>query len=378
MIRSILEPMRRGDRGKKLALILACWTAAGVFFGSRFYLTELQRGNHVDPLRVLVTWLICFYSWAALTPAILYLLRRFPLVRGKWQRSLLIHVPASVLLSIASSSATDVLCRLIPYTITRSPYTWDFLTLLHTEIFIYWTVVMVYYLCNYYLRQQQRELQTAQLRLKAAELESSLKQAQLDALKMQLHPHFLFNTLNTISALMVEDTQAANRVLVQLSELLRAALKNDCHEVKLREELEFLRSYLEIEQTRYQNRLKVRIEADPATLDAKVPHLILQPLVENAIKHGIAPYDRPGVIEVSARRVNGTVELMVRDNGPGRPAGRNAELNGIGLANTRARLEKLYGTDFRFSLENAEAGGLVVNLAIPHRTDSAPVVDAIK
>ena len=218
----------------------------------------------------------------------------------------------------------------------------------------------------YYRKYREREL-------RALQLETRLAQAQLDALKMQLHPHFLFNTLNSISVLMSEDVVAARRMLTRMSELLRASLENvGKHEVSLREELDFLGNYLEIEQTRFHDRLAVRMQIEPGVLDARVPNLILQPLVENAIRHGVAPRAQQGLIEISAVREDGMVQLKVRDNGPGLQLSAPESLTkGIGLSNTQARLNQLYGSHHRFELKDAPGGGLEVVIAIPFRNGFA-------
>src|SRR4029079_2186861 len=176
----------------------------------------------------------------------------------------------------------------------------------------------------------------------------------LQALKMQLHPHFLFNTLNSISALLDEDVDAADQMLARLGDLLRMTLENSgAQEITLQEELEFLRCYLEIEQVRFNDRLTVDMKIEPATLDAQVPNLILQPIVENAIKHGIVSRIAPGRIEISAIRYGGSLKLQVRDNGPGLHPGEASSgrvKEGLGLANTRARLEQRYRHDHRFEM----------------------------
>jgi len=186
---------------------------------------------------------------------------------------------------------------------------------------------------------------------------------------MQLHPHFLFNTLNSISVLMRDDTQAANRMLLRLSELLRVSLKRESNqEIPLREELEFLGSYLEIEQTRFQDRLTVNFDIEKDTLDAYVPNLILQPIVENAIRHGIAPRAEAGLIQIQAYRENGSVELCVKDNGAGLSETEGIK-SGIGLANTWKRLEKLYAEHYGFEISSPSTGGLQVILKIPFHTN---------
>ena len=182
---------------------------------------------------------------------------------------------------------------------------------------------------------------------------------------MQLNPHFLFNTLNTISSLMHKDVEAADRMLARLSDLLRYALEStDAQEVPLRQELDFLGGYLEIQQARFGERLTVDREIDPVTLDARVPNLLLQPMVENAIQHGIAPHARPGRIVLRARRHDGRLDLEVEDNGGGLPAGESL-VEGVGISNTRARLQQLYGADHRFLLDKAPGGGLLVKILIP-------------
>ncbi|HMV49826.1 MAG TPA: histidine kinase, partial [Blastocatellia bacterium] len=187
----------------------------------------------------------------------------------------------------------------------------------------------------------------------------------LQALKMQLQPHFLFNTLNSISALQLTDVETANRMTARLGDFLRLTLDNaGTQEVTLRQEMEFLRGYLEIEQLRFQERLQVTFDLTPEALEARVPNLILQPIVENSIRHGIAPVSEAGRIEVRAARQNGHLELSVRDDGPGIVAGESGK-DGIGLANTRSRLQQLYGDAHRLDIENAAGGGLLVKMTIP-------------
>jgi LytS/YehU family sensor histidine kinase len=187
-------------------------------------------------------------------------------------------------------------------------------------------------------------------------------------LKMQLQPHFLFNTLHAIAELVHEDPRAADRMVAGLGSLLRISLESAGRQmVTLREELEFLEAYLAIEQVRFRERLSVAVEIDPHALDARVPHLLLQPLVENAIRHGVAPRMAAGRVTVSARRENGRVEIEIADNGRGLPNG-TPRAEGVGLRNTRARLEQLYGNEFRLELANGPAGGAVARLALPYQT----------
>jgi len=190
-------------------------------------------------------------------------------------------------------------------------------------------------------------------------------------LRMQLHPHFLFNTLNSIAALIHKDPDAADRMTARLSDLLRLTLENaGVQEVPLVKELEFLELYLEIERTRFADRLVVRTEITADTLDASIPYLILQPLVENAIRHGVASRSSPGCVIVSAVRESDMLVLQVKDDGPGISAG--VSRNGLGLSSTRARLEKLYGNAHRFELSNVNGGGLSVKLTFPFQLTVRP------
>jgi two-component system, LytTR family, sensor kinase len=205
----------------------------------------------------------------------------------------------------------------------------------------------------------------------AERLAAGLTEARLHALKMQLQPHFLFNTLNAISALIPADARPARRMVARLGDLLRTALEHEeTQEVTLREELAFLQPYLEIEQARLEGRLTVAMEIAPDTLDARVPHLVLQPLVENAIRHGIAPRIDPGRVEISATRDadHRFLQLEVRDDGPGMDRDNQVRTRkGVGLANIQSRLEQLYGGEHRFALENHPAGGVVVRISLPFR-----------
>ncbi|HKP75645.1 MAG TPA: histidine kinase, partial [Longimicrobiaceae bacterium] len=218
---------------------------------------------------------------------------------------------------------------------------------------------------QYFGRTRMRELA-------AARLETQLVVAELQTLELQLQPHFLFNALNSVSALMIHDVAAADRVLRRIIDLLRLAVEGSRTQlVPLRQELAFLRLYLEIQQVRYgEDRLRVVERIDPPTLPVNIPHMILQPLVENSIRHGIAPLgSRQGRLEISAAVEGARLRVEVRDDGVGLPeAWSEEEMAGIGIANTRARLEQLYGAGYRFSVEPAPGGGTAVHLVIPTET----------
>jgi len=354
--------------------IIGGWTLFGFFFSCQVYLHFAYLGKPESFVRIIIAWLVCSYLWALLTPLVLYLARRFPLERDAVFGRAAIHLFFGSLFSLLQLGAyTFVHQWLIGDTSKPFLPLQKFLYLLvaefHFNLLIYCAILGLHQALGYYRRFREREQRAAQLELEAAQLETQLTRAQLDALKMQLHPHFLFNTLNTISVLMKEDTEAANRMLVRLSELLRTALKStNTHEITLRQELEFLRSYLEIEQTRFHDRLKISIKAPPETLDARVPNLILQPLVENAIRYAVTPRADETLVEICAERSNGHLRLIVRDDGDG-IGEQAADSNGIGLSNTKARLEKLYGATQIFELSEPDKSGLQVSITIPFRTN---------
>jgi two-component system, LytTR family, sensor kinase len=363
--------------GRKYLLIFGGWTLLALFFSCQSFINYTYAGRSQPFLRILTPWLVCSYLWALLTPLVLRVAERFPIEKDFLWKRVGIHLLFGSLISLFQIGIyvlvfygliSDSPKPFLPLQSFQNVLVGEF----HFNLLLYFTVVGLWHVYDYYNRFRERERRAAQLEVEAAQLETQLANAQLDALKMQLHPHFLFNTLNTISVLMQEDVTAANRMLVQLSELLRVALKNTgTHEITLRQELEFLRSYLEIEQTRFQDRLKIKMEVAPETLDAKVPNLILQPLVENCIRHAVAPRACQSEIEICAVRSNGHLELLVRDDGDGIDEARVTANNGIGLSNTRARLEKLYGAEHKFELSPVETGGLQISISIPfHVSDN--------
>ncbi len=339
------------------------WTLLGVFFASQLYISYAYSRNPITFAKALLYSMGEWYVWMALTPPILWLARRFPIERRAGRRTLLVgllvHIPAGLFFVFLKLSLDALLPHVIPWLPARRFFPGQ----IHPNLVTYWVIVGLSHALDFYRRYREREL-------RASQLEARLAQAQLQMLKMQLHPHFLFNTLHAISALIHKDAEAADHMIARLSDLLRLTLESaGVQEVPLKQELEFLEPYLEIEQTRFQDRLQVGMDIDPAVLDALVPNLILQPLVENAIRHGVAPRSDPGRIEIRARRENESLRLEVRDNGPG--LRQEALQEGLGLANTRARLEQLYGAEHRFELANATEGGLAVTLILPFR-EAAP------
>ncbi len=242
----------------------------------------------------------------------------------------------------------------IPYFLVNIPDT------MGLSFIIYGAIVLARYVSNYYKKYKEEELKSIQTAEKLA-------QAELRALKMQLHPHFLFNTLHAISALMHKDIIIAEKMINRLSDLLRYSLKNTGQQlVSLRQELEFLELYLEIEKVRFQGRLQVNLHIDAKLLDAEVPHLILQPLVENALKHGIAPKAKGGLITITAQIMQEMLLLKVNDDGKSMTATHFTHLKeGIGLENTRLRLGQLYENNHKFQIDNCQGKGFEVRISIP-------------
>jgi LytS/YehU family sensor histidine kinase len=234
------------------------------------------------------------------------------------------------------------------------------INLLGFSVILYVATVFAWHAVTYYHDLKERKL-------RSTELESRLHQAQLEALRSQVHPHFLFNTLHSIAELIHENPPLAEQLILRLADLLREVLKAPVQqEVPLGDEIKFIKSYLEIEQMRLGDRLTVEWDVAPETLAACVPSLVLQPLVENAIQHGIAALARPGRLAIQARREDGYLHLQVRDTGPGLAHDQAKHGNGIGLANTESRLRRLYGDWQRFQLVNDH--GLVVQVRIPFST----------
>lgn len=346
----------------RLLLAVLGWTAVAVFFASQTYLSYKYSGGQVHLWLVLKMNLIEWYLWGLLAPGIIWLARRFPLEREHGARSLALHSVAAVGVSLLKWALNNLLRRYL----LGFPKGMYLIYVFHQNFVTYWIMVAATQGYLYYSRYREGQLRTAQL-------SAQLAQAQLQALRMQLHPHFLFNTLNAISTLVHKDPEIADRMIARLSDLLRLTLENiGVQEVQLAQELQFLERYLEIERMRFPDRLQVRMRIAPETLDAQAPYLILQPIVENAIRHGIAPRSTPGTVEIRADCKDDRLILQVRDDGPGISPDRVPK-EGLGISSTRARLERLYGTDHRFELRNAAEGGLVVTLAMPFRlTTRAP------
>ncbi|MGQ0736192.1 MAG: sensor histidine kinase [Acidobacteriota bacterium] len=358
-------------------VIFGCATLLGCFsaFQAYYYVSTFAEWPASLPF-LLALNLGYWYSWACLTPAILWLSRWAPLERDTWRRSVAVHVPGVFIATILHIAMTVALHTVIVWIVGQPPRPWwqegqrMFFNNFDWEMMTYWAIVGLSHARRYYSEARDRALRESQL-------EARLAEARLQALQRQLQPHFLFNTLNTISALMHRDVEAADNMIAKLSDLLRISLQHvGVQEVPLNDELDFVAKYLEIEQTRFRDRLSVQVDVRPETLDVLVPHLVLQPLVENAIKHGIAPRSAPGRVTITGRRNGDLLELEVRDDGVGLSAARLTDFNrGVGLANTRSRLHHMYGAAHRFEFRQPPEGGLAVTIAIPVTVGPSPVSD---
>ncbi len=350
----------------RTAVFGAFWTLVGLAFASQFYLSSTLLGRTVTWGQAISYSLGDWYVWAVLSVPILLLARRFPPEEGSAWRTAGIHLAAALVCSLVYVVLRSLVGQVHSLLIDEPVSFGDIFRPLLVRTFpfnllIYGVIVSASHALDYYRKYHERTVH-------AIELEKHLAEVRLQALLRQLKPHFLFNTLNGIASLMHSDVHAADRMLVRLAELLRMTMSHPGQPLtRLRDEITFIEKYLEIERIRFRDRLSVSIDVDPAALEAQVPSLILQPLVENAIRHGVEPQTRAGRVELSARREPGAVVLVVRDNGPGVPPG-GFTREGIGLGNTRARLREIYGGRHRFELVNHPEGGLVVTLTLPEPT----------
>jgi sensor histidine kinase YesM len=301
-----------------------------------------------------------------MAPLILRLREFVPLNRGRWAGGVGFHFVMSFVVM-----ATYYLGRMLAYVIFFNEPLDEFWSMAWKGFFgrnmidmaYYWAVLAFGYSLEIYRRYKNEEL-------KAAQLEARLIETELKALREQLRPHFLFNTLNTVAVLVRESkNDEAVNLIARLSSLLRMALDNrGVQEVTVRQEMDFLGHYLDIQRVRFSDRLRVDIEIEPAAWEARIPNLLLQPLVENAILHGIAPKSGPGCVEVRGHVAKGQLHLEVRDDGPGLGDGSKRAKEGVGLSNTRERLAKIYGVHGQLSLRSEPGRGVAVQIILPCRT----------
>ena len=352
------------------------WTGAGLLYISQDFMERLSRNESIPWRNVVIGWMSAMYVCAAFTPLILWLGRRWPVgERYRWRR-IVLHFGASVAFWLVSTALeVPVLAGIGMWPAIRGPASfareyWMLLPYdLQGAIVRYWAVIGLQALFRSNREARRREREALELKIHSSQLAEQLTSSQLSALKMQLHPHFLFNTLGAIMVLVRRQRGAeAETMLSRLSDLLRHTLDDvEAQEVPLWRELDFLRLYLSIEQVRFEDRLRVRIDAGTELADALVPHMVLQPIVENAVRHGLGQSEDPVLIHVSVSRENGHLALTVTDDGPGCPTP-VLEEKGIGLTNTRTRLERLYGDEATLSAANRIPRGVQVTMTLPYRT----------
>jgi two-component system, LytTR family, sensor kinase len=356
------------------------WTVAGLFFFTQDLSRKALWGDPTPWWHYLITWLLGVWLAAATTPLVVWLGRRWPIERRNWLPRVALHLACSLGYAVIQVVVLSAIGAYIGFlgALTSDRFVEALLVLtvasVHNNVVSYWTILGVMYGFAYYRRYQEREKQALRLELRASELETQLMRARLDALKMQLQPHFLFNTMNAIMVLVRQQRgPEAEETIARLCDLLRFVLDDAlAQEVPLCRELEYLGLYLSIEQLRFADRLRIAIDADPAILDAAVPHMSLQPIVENAVRHGIGASEAGGTIRLTARRVADDLVVEVTDDGPGLSPEPSAR-RGIGLDNTRARLRQLYGDRASLSIANGDAAGAVVTVVLPYRAMPAAV-----
>jgi two-component system, LytTR family, sensor kinase len=361
----------------ELLLILGFWVLIGILTSAN-YLIEPRGHGPWQPLVPFAATLVTFSNalmWCAVTPVIIWVASRLPLERTRWPTRLM-FVVVGLLLAIVIDLATGFVREHLFYPAT--PITPDMAAMQRlrrlwfvNDFIVFVAVLAAGFARNYFWRYQVRREEAVRLQAQAAQLQAQLADARLSALRMQLNPHFLFNTLHAVSALVERDPRGVRRMIARLSELLRTSLDEaDEPEVPLQRELTFTERYLDVIQIRFQGHLRVEMHADDNVRDALVPNLILQPLVENAIKHGISKLSNGGHIEVTATREGERVILSVRDNGPEVSLDQPPSPHSLGLRNTRARLAALYGPIQSLTLKHAVGGGLVAEVSLPYHTQN--------
>jgi signal transduction histidine kinase len=352
------------------ALISAAWIGPALLAALAAWLQGKIGWREPTNLKALLweggDWLL----YGALTPLVFLLARRLPLRRGHLARNIPIHFAAALLLCVLWAGAGLIYRHLLGLEPMGAPLRamegW-FLITLPFGVAVYFAVLGVEHATVYYAEAREREVH-------AARLASQLAEARLGALRSQLNPHFLFNSLNAITVLVRDqDTGTASRMLEQLGEVLRQALQTDrSPEIPLAEEIGFLERYLAIEQVRFSDRLRARFAVDPAVLAAAVPSFVLQPLVENALRHGLARRTEGGSLVIVARREADDLVLEVSNDGPGLDPAATGERRGLGLANTRERLATMYGERGRLTLADRPGGGVTATVRLPFHEVSAP------
>jgi two-component sensor histidine kinase len=352
-------------------LVVAVWSAVAVISAIQGHVNALGMGYESSFSHQLTRMFLNYSLFALLTPFVIVIARRFRFTREHWVVPLIAHVvgffvfcTAWAVLRVTFFQVHEVATSKL---MTPSLETLKDLWVSNFEdaLWMYFPIIFLSHAVLFYHDSRERLVQES-------ELQAQLARAQLSLLQAQLHPHFLFNTLHAVSTLMGRDVSAARAMIVRLSELLRQALESvDVQEVSLKRELEFIDNYLEIEKIRFQDRLTVQLEIAPLTLDALVPNLLLQPLVENAVRHGVAMQPGPGWVRIASRHVDDKLLIEIEDSGLGLSQVAGPHREGIGHRNTRSRLSHIYGQGQKFELISRTGKGLLISIEVPFQTVSS-------
>jgi two-component system, LytTR family, sensor kinase len=353
---------KSGKRVRRwLVIVLSCTIAAVLFASVMYVMLDMMEHVRPNPLLLFMWWAARFYLWAALAPAVAYSLKRIPLQPIAAAR-IFLHVLASLMFSLVHMvlhlSLAVVFMGRPNLSGNSSSLSVQVIHSFPLGVLAYWVILAMMMATSHYERSRLEQVRTSKLQAQLAE-------ARLRALQMQLQPHFVFNALHSLSDLVTDEPKTAVRLIARLGDFLRLTLQNSTSQwVPLKRELDFLEAYLEIERVRFGDRLQVVFQIDPQSLDAEVPSLILQPLVENAIRHGIASHIGPGLVQLASRRRGATLLLEIRDNGPGMPSN---PPEGLGLRNTHERLRQTYGSSYSLEVRNQGERGVVVSCEFPYR-----------
>jgi hypothetical protein len=349
--------------------ILSVWMGFGLVDAMQTVFVMRAEGMHHAWAKLFLISMLSWLPWALATPLVMQLGQRFPVIRSGSAKTWLVHLASCAAISLAFCAWTswlDVLLNPFAYASGSPPFgniLFDkFYNGILSALLLYAAILAVHYALDSRARLAYQQTETARLN-------EQLLKAQLDALRRQIEPHFLFNTLNAVTGLVREGkNETAVSMIAELSDFMRRVLEDSTRqEVPLVEEMDFAQKYLEIQKVRFVDRLQLSVEVPEELLRAQVPSLILQPMVENAIKHGIAKRVQGGAIRIAASRSDGTLTLSVSNDGPSLPAGWETSHRGIGISNMRTRLQGLYGDAFALRLQNQEWGGVEVSISVPFK-----------
>jgi hypothetical protein len=357
-----------GSRRTRWMWIASIWLGIAVFSAVQYVLVLRAEGIHYSWSRLVSTLLLSWLVWVMATPLVLRLGRMYPPVRFRPVSTWFIHLVSWSILGVISASWETLLVKLFNPMLKNpppGPFRSLWVETLYNEVLLYLSLYAALLAISYILESKERLVRE---QIETARLNEQFSKAQLDALRRQIEPHFLFNALNAIAGLVREHrNDVAVTMIVGLSDFLRKVVDtSDRHEVPLGEEVQFLQKYLEIQKVRFADRLQLDVDIPQELYAQPVPSLILQPIAENAIKHGIARQENGGWIRISASRANGWLSLSVYNDGPGLPANWDNSSSGIGIANLRSRLRAMYGEGFELSLRN-QGAGVEARISVPFR-----------